>query len=296
MLTICIPTYNYNIASLVDELIRQAGNSLIDIEIVVVDDCSTNKLIKQENRAIINCNAVTLIELDRNIGRAAVRNLLADKAKSDRLLFLDCDTFPVNGQFIKKYLTEIENEVVIGGIAYRPTLENPENTLRWHYGHARESRNANERMKNPYASFMTGNFMVSKAVLTSLKFDENIAGYGHEDTLFGILLKKKLVTVFHIDNPVYHDGLEPNAIFIEKTRNAISNLCSIIKNIKIAKEVIMHVTLAKWFYMIKKVGMKPVFSFLFSLTENLLLKLINNKKPNLKAFDLYKLGYMCKIF
>ena len=88
MISICIPVYNFNITSLVNELSNQVNSLNIPCEIIVIDDCSEN--FKRINK--IECEKHTYIELSENIGRARIRNLFLKYAKYEYLLFLDCDS------------------------------------------------------------------------------------------------------------------------------------------------------------------------------------------------------------
>ena len=91
MLSILIPTYNYNIEALVSELHAQSSACNIDFEILCYDDSSTNLEIIASNKTINLLKNTTYKFLDTNIGRSSIRNLLAKNAKFDLLLFLDAD-------------------------------------------------------------------------------------------------------------------------------------------------------------------------------------------------------------
>ena len=100
MLSILIPTYNYDCYDLVKELHRQALECNIEFEIIVADDCSTTKLSKLQ--LIIELSNCHLIKPQQNLGRAKIRNFLADQSQYNHLLFLDSDSFPANDNFLKK--------------------------------------------------------------------------------------------------------------------------------------------------------------------------------------------------
>ena len=98
MLSILIPTYNYNAFSLVNEIQKQAKEAGIEFEIICMDDGS--KLFLPENLEINSLENCSFEILKNNVGRSAIRNLLAKKASFDNLLFLDSDTIPVENNFI----------------------------------------------------------------------------------------------------------------------------------------------------------------------------------------------------
>src|ERR1035437_2575691 len=210
MLAILIPTYNFNITRLATELHRQAMDQSIDFEIIVTEDGS-EKWVK-ENELIGELANCKHIILENNIGRSAIRNKLADEAKFDSLLFMDCDAEVSSSDFIQKYLPFCNKEcVVIGGTAYDPREKNPNYSLRLKYGRQREARTALERGKNNFATF---NFLISKSIFNRVRFDESIRGYGHEDMLFGHQLHQLGYEFIQIENPLIHKGLDDNKTFI----------------------------------------------------------------------------------
>src|SRR5690606_33420534 len=109
MISILIPTYNYNVFPLVENLYQQCERENLEYEILVLDDASPNKKFKEENSKINKLENCSFQVLDENIGRSKIRNLLATRAKFDWLLFLDADTFPSNNNFIQNYLEVFSN-------------------------------------------------------------------------------------------------------------------------------------------------------------------------------------------
>src|SRR5690606_7238241 len=103
MLSILIPTYNYDVTNLVSQLYNQCIEvPNLSFEIIVYEDGSTNTDIIQLNKKIAN---IRYLYNEDNIGRTAARNFLAKSALFDTLLFLDADTLPKKSNFIDKYLT-----------------------------------------------------------------------------------------------------------------------------------------------------------------------------------------------
>jgi glycosyltransferase involved in cell wall biosynthesis len=296
MLSICIPTYNYDVTALVMELNKQATTNKLDCEILIADDYSGNLELKEKNIEAAKKYKAVFIALEKNVGRAAIRNLLASKAGGDFVLFLDCDTMPVFDDFLHKYQQEMNGDVVVGGIAYRESLYDNNEKLRWTYGHKRETKTAGERSKKPYASFMTGNFMIKGSVFQQLKFDENITQYGHEDTLFGIELKQHGIKIKHINNPVYHEGLESNEVFISKTKKGVENLVKLLNSSGYKTDLQSHIKLLHTFIKLRKAGMVGIVAWVFRKNEKWLIGQLNKKEPNMKIFDFFKLGYMCNFF
>lgn len=296
MLSILIPVFNYDVNELVSSLIAQTKQLAITYEVIVIDDAS-NKNFKNINRKIHEKPGVSYIELDGNIGRSKIRNQLASKAKYNNLLFLDCDSEIIMPDFIKNYSPYFNCPcVVCGGLTYNDSAPLEYNQyLRWYYGHRREFKSSEIRNKNPYASFSSFNFMITKEIFDKIRFEETIVNYGHEDTLFGYELKKMNVGVKHIDNPMSHARLENSTAFLEKTRDGIKNLQYIMKINGNEKHLMKDITLLWYYSIIKRLNLISFINFLYKKTESRLLKNLTGKNPNLFIFDLYKLGYLCSL-
>jgi glycosyltransferase involved in cell wall biosynthesis len=289
MLAILIPTYNFNITRLATELHRQAMDQSIDFEIIVMEDGS-EKWIK-ENKLIGELANCKHIILEDNTGRSAIRNKLADKAKFDHLLFMDCDAEVCSSDFIQKYLPFCNKEcVVIGGTAYDPKEKNPDFSLRLKYGRVRETRTASERGKNNFSTF---NFLISKSIFNQVRFDESIRGYGHEDMLFGHQLHQLGYEYIQIENPLIHKGLDDNRTFLSKTEEGTRNLFLLYQTGRypfLADES----KLLNTYIRIYKSGLTRLFALKFDLTRHLLRRLLSGKSPSLLLYDWYKLLFLCK--
>ena len=293
MLSILIPSYNFDIRQLVYDLKKQASNCKINYEIIIIDDKSNEdfKLINSELKKI---SKVKYIELEKNIGRSKIRNLLSEKSKYEYLIFMDCDSKVMDNNYIKNYLPFCKNETLVyGGREYENLPpKNKDLFFRWYYGTKREVQNSEQRLKNPNKSFMTNNFLISKNIFEKIKFDETINTYGHEDTIFGYDLKKKNISITHINNPLIHIGLETQSEFLHKTRQGIKNLIYISHKYSLEKELFTDIKILKYYKLIKKLRIKFIFVLFFKIFKKLLLKNLSGKKPSMLFFDLYKLGFL----
>ena len=292
MLSVLIPIYNFDIRQFVNKLHLQAVAENIEFEIILADDVSELNF-RKINKETENLEHVKYIQLKENIGRSKIRNFLAKEAKYDNLIFADCDTAIAHTNFIHKYLIHIkDNSVICGGITYsKIPPENSNLYLRWFYGINREKLSAEKRNKNPYISFMSGNFFITKKILSEIQFDENIREYGHEDTLFGIEMKRKNISVKHIDNQLIHCGLENSDIFIKKTETGIDSLIQILKNYSYP-ELKTHIKLLK---ISKKLYiLKFIIVPFFNIFKKLIIKNLQSQNPKLFIFDFYKLAYFYK--
>lgn len=297
MLSILIPVYNFNIVPLVVELHRQAVKASIPFEIIVLDDCSS-ELLRDQNKDVSNLPHVHFYELDKNIGRARIRNRLAEMAVYANLLFMDCDSEVPSERYIQDYLAFCDHGVVVcGGRTYRPDPpEEHEFLLRWLYGVRREQISDVVRNKNPYRCFMTNNFLIPRDILLQIQFDESIVQYGHEDTLFGLELRKKNIPVKHIKDPLVHIGLEISWEYLRKTSEGIANLLMLIDSGKILRNDIKYIRILKAYETIRKYRLEGIYRFLYSSVTNTVMRNLLGSNPSIFAFDLYKLSIFSNLF
>jgi glycosyltransferase involved in cell wall biosynthesis len=292
MLSILIPTYNYEVYELVKVLNKQAQDAKIEFEIIVLDDGSQK--FQTENNKINEFQFCTYEILKVNIGRSAIRNLLAKKAAFDNLLFLDSDTIPIETNFISNYLLQItkEEKIVSGGILYPELKPKKNQLLRWKYGNSREALSAKIREENPYLRLLTLNFMIQKSVFEKVSFNEKIPNLRHEDTLFSYNLKQQNILVEHIENPVYHNGLDDFEVAIKKENESLVALKYLVENQLIPYD---YISLSKLFYTLKKIKLVFLLKVFYKTTKPILLKNLASKNPSLFIFDLYRLGYFSSL-
>ena len=290
MLSILIPTYNYDCYDLVLELHRQATELNIEFEIIVADDCSKTELPRLHLiNQLSNCQ---LIKPQHNLGRAKIRNFLANKSQYNHLLFLDSDSFPAHNNFIKNYIDFIpQNLTILGGRIYNDA-QDEHHTLLTKYGIIKERNNNPVHISN--APFTSPNFLIPKTIFNKIRFNENIKGYGHEDTIFGIELSRLNIPYYRFDNPIIHLQIEDNQTFIHKTNESIQNLYNIYKTQQYPEIQTLSPVL-NLYTKIKKFHLTSIFTKIYQNYSNSLLKYCDNKNPNLKLFSLYKLCYLCHI-
>lgn len=293
MISILIPTYNYSVFPLVENLYNQCEKASINYEIIVLDDASSDKEIVQKNLGINSLQHCSFEILPKNIGRSKIRNLLAAKAKYEWLLFLDADTFPSNSDFVQRYLETFSNDncVAFGGIEY-PEKTSKNFSLRHKYGSERESLSLQKRIINPYRSFITMGFAIKKEVFEKIRFNENLVGYGYEDSVFGFELQKKNIPLLQINNPVIHLNLETNKEFIKKSELALQNLLDFYEDGVIERN---SVKILKTYLRLKNLNLLFVAKLIFNVSKKKMLNNLNSSNPSLFLFDLYRLGYLSSL-
>ncbi len=292
MLSILIPTYNYNVCNLVFEINNQALSNNIKFEIIVLDDASNTFL--EENNKINDIKNCSYKILEENIGRSKIRNLLSKKANFNWLLFLDADVIPKSSNFIKNYIKYIDNEIKIvnGGIEYQKEKPDKSKIFRWLYGIKRESVNFTKRAQKPYLRFLTLNFLIHKSIFETVKFNEELPNLRHEDTVFSYDLMQRNIKIVHIDNPIIHLGIDDFEIAIKKEQQSVIALKNLIDKKLISKD---YVSISKLYFKIRKFKLLFIFKLLFSLFEKIILKNLSSKNPSLLLFDLYRISYLCTL-
>ena len=292
MLSILIPTYNYNVVSLVLELQKQAENLGIDYEILVQDDISRLFIIENsEINSFSNCNFSINTE---NLGRGKNINLLCSKSKYEYVLIMEADSFPDSNFYLKNFIEKLSKStnVIFGGVKYSNNFPPDEKMLRWKYGKNRETKSLNHRLKNEYDFVFTWNLLIRKDTLSKNPFPEFINEYGYEDLIFIKNLQYNYISILHIENPLIHYNDESSIDFIKKSEVATRNLFSLVKAQNIDYK---DTKLSSIYLKLKKLKLIWLVGAIYLKTKPLLMNNLASKNPNLYVLDFYKLGYFCSL-
>lgn len=287
MLSILVPTYNYAVDTLILHLSRELENLKTPIEIIVLDDASTDHDVLLKNASVEHL--CSYIKLPKNLGRTHARNHLAKAANYENLLFLDADVLPLEENFIATYLKHLgERKITLGGIVYCDKVEK-KYSLRWKYGKSREARSLPERKKNPFSSIISMAFLIDKSSFLKLNLtDKNQYGL---DTLFSYLIKKNNVEVNHIDNPIIHNGLESNEVYLKKTLEGLRTLSELEKSKKIPTNFRPIQNLGN---KINALKLETLFFKSFEVIEKRILQNLRSSNPSLRLFDIFRLYHFLK--
>ncbi|NHN27566.1 glycosyltransferase family 2 protein [Flavobacterium jejuense] len=290
MLSILVPTYNYNTYPLVLELKEQADLLSIDYEILVQDDFSS--LFIEENSKINELENCSFEINKENLGRGKNINLLNSKAKYENVLIMEADSFPEKKEYLEILISNINQntKIIFGGVIYPKKKPNKEKVLRWKYGTYRETKSLIERKKNPYSFVFSWNLLLKKEIISNNPFKTSIKHYGYEDLIFINDLRRSNTEILHIENHLIHYNFESNLTFIKKTETAITMLNQLITNGELNY---IDTKITKAYRSLKFFHLETIFIFLFKKISNSLVTNLNSLNPNLIQFDLYKLGYFC---
>ena len=290
MLSILIPTYNYNVYPLVTELKSQADALGISYEILVQDDAS--KTFLEENTEINLLQHCSYSLNHENLGRGNNINLLNNRAQFDFVLIMEADAFPEKKTYLQDLIKSInpETQVLFGGVTYPNEKPEKDKLLRWKYGNERESISLSERLKNPYHFVFTWNLLLKKEILSKHHFPYNVKDYGYEDVVFIKQLKENNILVQHIENRLVHFNSETSLTFIEKTEKAVATLNQLIISNKLD---LKDTKIGKAYSIITFWQLDMVIRFLFKKLSKQMITNLTSSNPSLIVLDLYKLGYFC---
>ena len=187
-ISVVIPTHN-NAKILPECLRRILGQTLApeEYEVIVVNDGSTDNTVG----AIGEIRGIRVVNLDKNSGPSAARNVGIKEAQADLVIFIQDDIL-VETDFLERHLKFHQdhagvNEVLVGHTQYDPAIPSTP-FMAWWEGQQFKFK------KGSYLNFYPTNLSVKKEFLVKNgMFDEEffINGHiGYEDTELGYRLWK----------------------------------------------------------------------------------------------------------
>ena len=284
-LSILIPNYNNVCVGLVTVLQRQAEVLGIDYEILVADDASPQKKAIQQNQVINDLRHCRYIVKSANTGSAATRNYLGTQSQYHWLLFLDCDITIPDEHFLERYMADVHEGVVNGGICIIDDTNLCHNLRYLYEKDAEPAHTADKRQANKYHEFRSTNFLIERQVFEVCPFDERFTRSGYEDVLFGKMLKQKQIPVTHIDNPVMMTDFETNPDYIAKIERSMRTLHTFRQELRGYSRILtfddgIHISAVR--------VLIRLWHRIFGALER---RNLCSQRPILKLFSLYRLGY-----
>ncbi|MBR5689506.1 MAG: glycosyltransferase family 2 protein [Prevotella sp.] len=289
-LSILMPTFNDDCCESVMELARQALEiKELQFEILIGDDGSDNAEIAARNSQCTAIHTCRYIRKNENIGRAAIRNLLAREARFDWLLFVDSGMGIIRNDFIKTYLTTDDEPVYGGYVVSTDEHEKLQSNLRYLYEMAAaEQHKAGNRAKRPNHDFHTSNFLVSRSLFLKHPLDERFRQYGYEDVFWGKQLSEAGIAIHHIANPIAFDRFETNEKFLDKTEEGLRTLH------QFRDELDGYSRLLKSAKIVEKLHLKKLCAKFFAQKQQEWRKNLCGS-PSLRLFKYYKLFYLLSL-
>jgi len=291
-LSVLIPNYNHVCLLLVRQLQSMLESVAIPYEIIVADDGSTDMQTIEANRSIASIPNCQYLIRPENIGRAAIRNVLAQTARYAFLLYIDSDLTIVNDQFIRRYADCLNESITVidGGVSICGDSEAPKGNLRYLYEKTEEpNHTAERRQASPYQHIHTANLLVRRDLMLQYPFDERFRHYGYEDVLLGKVLRQHHVPIMHIDNPVGFCIFESNPDFVSKTEEGLRTLYQFRSDLRGYSRLLtfisgIHISLI--------LTLIRLWHRMFGATER---RNLCGSRPSLFIFKLYRLGYFLSL-
>ncbi len=288
MISIVIPTYNDTCVKLVSQLAKQAGS--IDgllWEIIVADDVSDNPEVVRQNQSIGSIPHCRFIRLNENVGRARIRNFLAQEAQGEWLLYIDGDGQIILPNYLAKFIKASETtRVCYGGYRMMP---GPKGNLRWLYEQAAAPNHTVEkRLMHPFKSFNISNLMIKRELMLAYPLDERFVNYGYEDVMLGKQLQEANIKVSHIDAPIGFFDYEDNAHFVAKTEEGLQTLYQFRDDLQGYSKLLKAANSTNFV-------LNRLFLWAFSLMKNKWRRNLTGASPSLMVFKLYKYCYFLNL-
>ena len=289
MLSILIPTKDYECRNLVETLHRQGTALGRPYEIIVGEDGSSPRGLSF-NAPLAQLPHCRIIVQQQNVGRARIRNILAQEARGKDILFIDSDAVAEHDDILQLYSQALrESPVVCGGLYHPEAPLTSSCTLRHRYERAADKqRSAKERNRAPYDKFTTFCFAIRRELFLDIKFDERIINYGYEDTIFGYELRRRGVQIKHIDAPLMHIGLESNKVYLAKVEESLRTLTQL-------EETIAPTALLRFYNRLKKWHLTSITAAAWRVLHPILRVNLLGKHPSLTLLNIYKIGYYCNL-
>ena len=292
MLSVLITIYNYNLFPLVQELHKQCLDCKIAFEILTQDDAS-GSILNIENEKINGLSHCYFGILKENVGYRENRNLMAAKAKYEYLLFIDGDCNILTNNYIKNFIDNIKNfDAVYGGRLHNEKCPSDDQKLRWKYGRFAEDKVAIKRSKTPYLSLLFNNTVIKKEWFEKIKFDNNFRNYGHDDTQFSYKLMLLNAKINHIENPTEHNDIDSNKVYLQKMHGSLNNLHLLYTQKIISPNYGKLVSLMTF---LRRTKISVIVAFFYKIFKKPIFKNLEGKNPNLKVYNLFRIGHLSSI-
>jgi hypothetical protein len=94
--------------------------------------------------------------------------------------------------------------------------------------------------------------------------------------------------VRHLDNPVLHDGLEPAAVFLEKSRQGVRNLAQVLRTDGLGATT----RLVRAATRLRRAGLAGVARPALATLAPALRRNLLSARPSLRALDMLKLSWL----
>ena len=309
--SIAVAVYN------VEEYLRRCLDSLIsqtyqNIEIVLVDDCSTDNSLSICYEYAKKDNRIKVIEKKENTGLSDTRNVGLELAMGDYIMFVDSDDY-VCENFVEEMVKAIE-EKNVDVVRCKALIQKEDGNfqaedLHGHEGKIYKDDNLKEFAKsisaycNAHICSYSWALIIKKEKL-NVEFD--ISVYGREDNVFLVeLLLESAESIYFLDKALYYycyngNGITKSADSCHKYVKESVNCGIQIKNILSRNNLLDERLEKNKDYTLIKDNIHKLYSLAYcpilEIRKNL-KKAFNNQelKKMIKNIDLSSLSFKAKI-
>ena len=225
-LSVLIPYYRDDPTALLQALLSQTVEQ-DGVEVLIYDDGTGNAELNAKVCASVKSahSPVHLMIAHGNKGRSAARNALQENARADWVLFLDADMRPVSENFLKDYVSLIEQDiadVIFGGFTVPEKAETADQELHRALSEVSDCLSLAARQAAGPQFVASSNLAVRKAVLASEGFDDGFTGWGWEDSEWAARVAKRF-NLLHANIPALHLGLESTDTLLRRFKTSGHN-------------------------------------------------------------------------
>ena len=244
LISIIIPTYNdsTHVCRAIDSALTQETKN---IEIIVIDDCSTDNTRQVLSRKYRNDNRVKLIFQKENGKQGYQRNFGIRKSKGKYIFFIDSDDWINKGTLI--YLLTIAENYKCDMVACGINKINEKNISEFYHGYDFGCRGGEEGLSY-FTDYKIGSVIWNK--LYSKNFIEKnnlkfITPYFHEDVIFSTEIVFKCKKYLSISTPYYNYfqrksstiNSKPNLFHLRSYLNLFTDISDFINKNHINEEL-----------------------------------------------------------
>lgn len=225
--SIVVPVYNMQayLEACLDSLVHQ---TLKDIEIIIVNDGSTDGSIQIINDFKKQYPTLIRVFEKENGGQATARNLGIRMSQGQYVGFVDADDVVDHRMYEMLYQRAIKEDCDLVECNYRFLMVagNEERELR-PYGHVRQYKSNKDMFLNPLVSPWNKLYRGSILRDNELDFPE---GYIYEDTSFFIKVIPYLHKWSYVDEKFVSHYLRPNSTMTAKKSRRVGNIFPVLED------------------------------------------------------------------
>lgn len=207
-ISVIVPVYNVEkyIAESIESIVNQTFS---DIEILIIDDCSTDNSYKIMQEYAQKDSRIILYHNEKNLGVSKTRNIGLDNAKGQYIAFIDSDDYTEPNLLEELYKNTINNLDAVVCVSHFHVTNGRKNRVMYTYGNFDINDNfiklyTQKNTKKLKFSYGTWDKLYQKNILDTYKirFYEDLKL--HEDYLFNIQYFRYVKKYICIDKYLYY--------------------------------------------------------------------------------------------